>query len=159
MVHLNISKWRQVLKKKVSVQVAFLLTPIDCFHSRGQHRCKFIGTKENVCIRRVQLPQNWFGTSTWPPFHCFGTPIWPPWRHVETLCGVFSHDVTAAILGRFIVLGHQYGHRDVMWKVFTWRHGGHIGVPKLWNGGHVGVPKKSSGSLTLFSCKWFLLFH
>ena len=33
----------------------------------------------------VQLPQDWFGTSTWPPFNCFGTPIWPPWCHVKTL--------------------------------------------------------------------------
>ena len=23
--------------------------------------------------KRVQLPQDWFGTQTWPPFHCFGT--------------------------------------------------------------------------------------
>ena len=28
--------------------------------------------------KRVQLPEDWFGTPTWPPFHCFGTPIWPP---------------------------------------------------------------------------------
>ena len=35
--------------------------------------------------KRVQLPQDWFGTPTWPPFHCFGTPIWPPWCHVKTL--------------------------------------------------------------------------
>ena len=28
--------------------------------------------------KRVQLPQDWFGTPTWPPFDCFGTPIWPP---------------------------------------------------------------------------------
>ena len=35
--------------------------------------------------KRVHLPQDWFGTPTWPPFHCFGTPIWPPWRHVKTL--------------------------------------------------------------------------
>ena len=28
--------------------------------------------------KRVQFPQDWFGTPTWPPFHCFGTPIWPP---------------------------------------------------------------------------------
>ena len=35
--------------------------------------------------KRVQLPQDWFGTPTWPPFHCFGTTIWPPWRHVKTL--------------------------------------------------------------------------
>ena len=25
---------------------------IECFHSRGQHICKFIGTKESVCIRK-----------------------------------------------------------------------------------------------------------
>ena len=35
--------------------------------------------------KRVQLPEDWFGTPTWPPFHCFGTPIWPPWRQVKTL--------------------------------------------------------------------------
>ena len=35
--------------------------------------------------KRVQLPQDWFGKPTWPPFYCFGTPIWPPWRHVKTL--------------------------------------------------------------------------
>ena len=35
--------------------------------------------------KSVQLPEDWFGTPTWPPFHCFQTPIWPPWRHVKTL--------------------------------------------------------------------------
>ena len=25
---------------------------IECFHSRGQHLCKFIGTKESVCVRK-----------------------------------------------------------------------------------------------------------
>ena len=35
--------------------------------------------------KRVQLPEDWFGAPSWPPFHCFGTPIWPPWRHVKTL--------------------------------------------------------------------------
>ena len=28
------------------------LRSIECFHSRGQHLCKFIGTKESVCIRK-----------------------------------------------------------------------------------------------------------
>ena len=28
--------------------------------------------------KRVQLPQDLFGTPTWPPFLSFGTPIWPP---------------------------------------------------------------------------------
>ena len=35
--------------------------------------------------KSVQLPEDWFGTPTWPPLHCFGTPTWPPWRHVKTL--------------------------------------------------------------------------
>ena len=30
---------------------------------------------------RVQLPQDYLGTPTWPPFLCLGTPTWPPWRH------------------------------------------------------------------------------
>ena len=25
--------------------------------------------------KRVQLLQDWFGTPTWPPFHCFGAPL------------------------------------------------------------------------------------
>ena len=29
-----------------------LPVPIECFHSRDQHLCKFIGTKGNVCIRK-----------------------------------------------------------------------------------------------------------
>ena len=35
--------------------------------------------------KRVQIPQDLFGTPTWLPFHCFGTPVWPPWCHVKTL--------------------------------------------------------------------------
>ena len=42
--------------------------------------------------KRVQLPQDWFGTPTWPPFHWFGTSIWPPWRHVKTLYRVFRSE-------------------------------------------------------------------
>ena len=30
--------------------------------------------RERLHKKRVQLPQDWFGTSAWPPFHCFGTP-------------------------------------------------------------------------------------
>ena len=29
-----------------------LYTCIECFHSRGQHLCQFIRTKESVCIRK-----------------------------------------------------------------------------------------------------------
>ena len=55
-------------------------------------------------------------------------------------------------------------HKLIAWSywsnsVFTWRHGGHIGVPKQWNGAHVGLPRKSSGSWILFLCKRFLFFQ
>ena len=30
----------------------YMVKSIECFHSRGQHLCKFIGTKESVCIRK-----------------------------------------------------------------------------------------------------------
>ena len=39
----------------------------------------------------VQLPEDWFGTPIWPPFHCFGAPIWPPWRHVKTIYWHLAH--------------------------------------------------------------------
>ena len=55
---------------------------IERFHSRGQHLCKFIGTKENVYIRKE------FNSHRTGLGHQHGR--------------------------RFIVLGHQYGHRDVM---------------------------------------------
>ena len=39
--------------------------------------------------KRVHLPQDWFGTPTWPPFYCLGIPISPPRRHVKTL---YTHE-------------------------------------------------------------------
>ena len=33
--------------------------------------------------KRLQLPQDLFGTPTCPLSHCFGTPIWPSSRHVK----------------------------------------------------------------------------
>ena len=52
----------------------------------------FIGTKESVCLRKeYKLSEDWFGTPTWPPFHCFGTRIWLPWCHVKTLYGSTAH--------------------------------------------------------------------
>ena len=57
-----------------------LVPSIECFHSRGQHICKFIGTKESVCIRKE--------------FNSQRTGL----GHQHGRC--------------FIVLGHQYGHRE-----------------------------------------------
>ena len=33
-------------------KICIMFTCIECFHSRGQHLCKFNGTKESVCIRK-----------------------------------------------------------------------------------------------------------
>ena len=51
---------------------------IERFHSSDQHLWQIYGNKRK-CLhkKRVQLPQDLFGTPTWPPFH--------PWRHVKTL--------------------------------------------------------------------------
>ena len=43
--HFIVHRLKMFVKMKV-------LSPIECFHSRGQHLYKFIGTKESVCIRK-----------------------------------------------------------------------------------------------------------
>ena len=37
----------------------------------------YVYWNKRKCLRkkRVQLPQECFGTPTWPPFHCFGKPL------------------------------------------------------------------------------------
>ena len=42
------TKYRKMTRQPLS-PVRLL---IECFHSRGKHLCKFIGTKESVCIRK-----------------------------------------------------------------------------------------------------------
>ena len=66
---------------KMSQRLSYFPVFIERIHSRIQPPCNFIVTKESVYVSRVELPQDWFGTPTWPPFH-----------------RAFSHDVTAAIL-------------------------------------------------------------
>ena len=46
------------------------------FHSSYAN---LIGTK------KVQIPQDWFGSPTWPPFHFCGTPIWRTWSHLNVM--------------------------------------------------------------------------
>ena len=45
-------------------------------------RCSRVNQRQrnvqNLHKKRVQLPQDWSGTETWPPFHCFGTQMWSP---------------------------------------------------------------------------------
>ena len=35
----------------------------------------YCNKRKRLHKKRIQLPQDWFGTPTWPPFHCLGTPI------------------------------------------------------------------------------------
>ena len=47
-----------------------------------QSLCRKCSHKKKI----FELPQDLFGTPTWPQFHCVTEkPIWPPWRHVKTL--------------------------------------------------------------------------
>ena len=71
----QMSRIRRIME---NVEVAYIL-----FHPRGQHlyKCKFIGTKESVCIRRE--------------FNSHRTGLGR--KHGR----------------RFIVLGHQYGRREI----------------------------------------------
>ena len=77
-----------ILFLQSSAELSEYQTNIERVHSRVQHPCKFIGAKESVYIRnelhshriglvqqhekrkclhkkRVELSQDWFGTTTW----------------------------------------------------------------------------------------------
>ena len=84
----------------------FFYNAMERFHSSGQHLCKVFGTEENVLYeKRIQLPQESFGTRPWPPFHCFGTPIWLPWRHVKTILFLRSRKVYVNWWAYYVTLG------------------------------------------------------
>ena len=72
--------------------------------------------------KRVQLPHDWFGTKTWPPFHCFGTQIWPPWSQVKTHN---KKGYNALVFCRKCpVSGIRWRHRTAMSLVgYRWRLG------------------------------------
>ena len=56
------------------------------FYLSAQYECKSSGTKKPFTWKKYQLPRDFVGTPTWPPFYnCFGTSIWLPWCHVKTL--------------------------------------------------------------------------
>ena len=74
-----------------------LTITIECFHSRGQYLCKFIGTKEGVCIRKEFNSQRiGLGHQHGRHFIVLGTPIWPPWRHVKTLYMLHRFEIFSA---------------------------------------------------------------
>ena len=91
----------------------------------------YCNKRKRLHKERVQLPEDWFGTPTWPPLHCLRTPIEHFHSRGQHLCKFivtkdsvcirkgFNSQRTGLGLGhqhgrRFIVLGHQHSRRDVM---------------------------------------------
>ena len=103
--------------------------------------------------KRVELPENGFGTPTWPPFHCFGTPIWPPWRHVKTL---YTYVNLSSPVSPIL----QYNKMPRPWRECISR-----ALRFLWNStskeGYLLRPVISLYKTDLFQPIWYLLelFH
>ena len=51
-VRCPLNKVKGSFKKEIARTCEVDTIDIECFHSRGQHLCKFIETKESVCIRK-----------------------------------------------------------------------------------------------------------
>ena len=72
--------------QRVQVYFGTVILPYRAFSLTWPVSMQIYWNKRNhLHKKRVQLPQDWFGTPTWLPFHCFRTPKWPPWRHAKTL--------------------------------------------------------------------------
>ena len=81
-----------------------IMARIECFHSRGQHLCKFIGTKESVYIRKE------FNSQRIGLEHQHGRRLIVLEHQYGRRLIVLEHQYGR----RFTVLEHQYGRRDVM---------------------------------------------
>ena len=71
--------------------------------------------------KRVQLPQDWFGTQTWPPFAsctCLRSPKQEEAIYSPRFSGPYCKLRILVFFHRFVAqaLGHKYGRHDVMWK-------------------------------------------
>ena len=51
-IHQPVANWPISVLTTLILLTQRKMTSIEYFHSRGQHICKFIGTKESVCIRK-----------------------------------------------------------------------------------------------------------
>ena len=54
---------------------------------------------------RVQLPQDWFGTPTWPPFHCLGHQYgrrYVMWKHFNLLSKLRLRNTNGLLRGSWI---------------------------------------------------------
>ena len=69
--------YNNMTKESVYIRKELNSLRIGLVHQHDRWKC--------LHKKRVELPQDWFGSTTWPPLDCFGTTIWLPWRHVHTL--------------------------------------------------------------------------
>ena len=91
-----LSKTRNNLMPLVlATLLACYYTNVGCFHSRGQSLCKFIGTKERICIRKeFNSHRNWSWYTNMAAVSFFGTLTWPPWHHVDLQIIIVCHWTT-----------------------------------------------------------------
>ena len=66
-------KYRKLNNSSSTKRFSRRIKLTDRFQSRGQQLCKLFGIKEsfNTDGKKVQFPQDFFCTQTWPPIHCF----------------------------------------------------------------------------------------
>ena len=66
--------------------------------------------------KRVQLPQDWFVTPTWPPFHCFGTQYGcrdVMWKHAIP---VYSVDTPWLKRHVMQIVSRYNSEHDLLWR-------------------------------------------
>ena len=54
MYHVNVSHWYRNCNENGQTHTKW--SPLERFHSRDIHLCKFIGTKESLCIKKISTP-------------------------------------------------------------------------------------------------------
>ena len=77
-------RWVQVITYLQQAFCPYTDIPFSCVYRLSTYRVLSLTWPASMQIywkkrkrlhkKRIQIPQDWFGTPTWPPFHCFGTP-------------------------------------------------------------------------------------
>ena len=65
---------QRVLRSRLTLHLQIL----SVFTHEASIYANLLEQKKAFAQEKSGLPQDWFGTQTWPPFHCFGTQIWTP---------------------------------------------------------------------------------
>ena len=66
--------------------------------------------------KRVQLPQDWFGTSTWPLIHYFKAQIRLLWRHMKILHRFIVHLFRCYTLIFIHITSHASASCYLLWS-------------------------------------------